>query len=457
MYRKIFLLCILLGFSFGLGVLFMQNIEHPRGELFSAISRAVHLHGDLSFDERKKAYEKIGQIGSEMCAHIFPAPIDMEDCINSLEHGIAHSFDPHSVYRNAVESNERRLNESGVLEGIGVSIHLIPETKHYAVKEILHGGVAEAYGIRSNDEFKSINNVPIKRFRNVYEVARAIRGKPGTRVTLEMKHAGDKQAFVVSVERRSIPRPQIEGVILSYSGKSYGFIRAHHFNKNFANKMNGEVSRLMHSSPQISGLIISMEGNPGGYAHEVNSSLDLFMDAESFVLERSRLGIEKAMSNPFVHTQGDITNGLPILVVVDESSASASEIFAGAMQLNGRALVYGTKTFGKGTVQDIITFSDGSEISVTIAEYLIGTIEDWIPVQCVGITPDILRAGGILEQEKRFECMSERSLASAGPMPSPPKHRPFMELHPDQYRVGLNMIDAYETFRLIEEKKKPAH
>ena len=149
----------------------------------------------------------------------------------------------------------------------------------------------------------------------------------------------------------------------------------------------------------------------------------------------------------------EIVEPIFILVVVDESSASASEVFAGAMQLNGRALVYGTKTFGKGTVQDIITFSDGSEISVTIAEYLIGTTDDWVPVQCFGITPDIFREGETIPQEKRFECMHERSLASAGPMTDPPKHLPFRELRPKQYAVGLQMINAYEWHRLIKEKK----
>lgn len=451
MYRKALLLPLMIVF-FGLGFVSEEIIEYLRVEqpfLFSGIVHS-YKHKDHSV-LREDSFVTTEVVANEICAHIYPTPASDADCLDTINHGIAHSFDPHTAYRDAIETRERQAESHGTLEGIGVTIVKSKQKNGFTILNMVPGGVAKDYGIKPGDEIMSVDNIPTVRFHNVAEVARAIRGVPGTRVVLEVRHKDSTETLRMFMVRKSIPRPQVEGSVLHSGGKDYLFIHAHHFGEDFAEELRSRVESLMHETKDPKGLIISLEDNPGGSLYEVIAALDLFMDAKSFVLERGRDGIQEVDNTVLPHVFGDITNGLPILVLVNGSSASASEIFAGAMQHFGRALVYGTKTFGKGTVQEIIALPQGEELSVTIAEYLIGTKEDWVPVQCLGITPDVVRKQRSSDKEEHFECMDDHSIASGGPMQDPPKHLAFATLHPHQYKSDLDMIRAYETSPLNKE------
>ncbi|OGZ18288.1 MAG: hypothetical protein A2494_03570 [Candidatus Lloydbacteria bacterium RIFOXYC12_FULL_46_25] len=456
MYRKVLLLTLLAVIFFTLGLSAPIIMRFPHGESLLHRAGIVHLHELSKYDHEPPggSFEKMKLVSEEICAHIYPEPTDMSECFDRLSHGIAGSFDPHTSYRNLLETQERREREKNTLEGIGVTIAKAQRRFGFMILDLVPGGVAEEHGIKPGDEILAVDDTPIDRFRDVYAVARAIRGVPGTRVTLKMKREDSAQTFTASVTRKIIPRPQIEGEILSFQGRHYGLVRTRRFNEDFSQELGRTVSKLLNSRKKPSGLIISLEGNPGGSLYEVNNALDLFMDSQSFVLKRDRSGIHNTGYGALPHIFGDITNGLPILVVVNARSASASEIFAGAMQHFGRALIYGTKTFGKGTIQQVILLPQGEELSVTIAEYLIGTTEDWVPVQCVGITPDIFRTQESSKEEEYFECMDDRSLTPSSSMPDTKKRTLFREAHPKQYVIGLEMIDAYESYRMNEEKKR---
>lgn len=456
MYRKVLLLTLLAAVFFALGLFVSVITMLPSGRSLLERAGLVHLHQLSQYDQESTdgSFEKMKLVSEEICAHIYPKPIDTSECFDRLNHGIAGSFDPHTSYRNALETKERREREKDTLEGIGVTIAKAKRKLGFMVLDLVPGGVAEEHGIKPGDEILAVDDTPINHFRDVYAVARAIRGAPGTRVTLKMKREDGTQTFVASVTRKVIPRPQVEGETLSFQGQHYGLVRTRRFNEDFSRELGRVVAKLLNSEKKLSGLIISLEDNPGGSLYEVNNALDLFMDSQSFVLKRDRSGIHNTGYGELPHIFGDITGGLPMLVVVNGRSASASEIFAGAMQHFGRALIYGTKTFGKGTIQQVLALPYGEELSVTIAEYLIGTTEDWVPVQCVGITPDILRDKELPKEEERFECMDERSLTPDSSMPDPRKREPFHVAHPKQYIAILPMIDAFESYRMDEEKKR---
>lgn len=447
MHRKLALLFLIGSALFLIGI--------ALGCFFAPIADRVLLY-QYGGDEkifRGKGSANMKIVIEQLCANIYPAPRDGDDCLNAVTHGIAGSFDPHTAYRDALETSEKKEREKGVLQGIGVTIVKKKYGRGFKILDLVPGGDAKGSGIQSDDEIVAVDNVPTDHFRNVYEVARAIRGTPGTHVALTLKRKDDTNIYTTLVQRKAIPRPEIEDAILQYSGKYYGFVHIHRFGEELALELGRSIRRLQ-ANANLSGLVVSVEGNPGGSLYEVNDALDLFMDEPSFVLERSRSGIISINTDGVTtHTLGDITNGLPMLVVVDNGSASASEIFARAMQHFGRALIYGTKTFGKGTVQRVLDLPGGSEMSVTIAEYLIGTKEDWVPVQCLGVTPDILRISDGTPKEEHFECENERSLASAGPMPHPLVHPMFAAAHPKEYKVDLRMIAAYEEYRSKEEKR----
>lgn len=449
MIRKISLLFLVALPLLGIGIILGMKLENPQGPYMRLISENVHLHQYTKrvAESSTYSYAKMNQIADEVCRHIYPAPVSIEECEGKLTHGVAKAFDPHTAYLDPSEVKERDEERSDSLEGIGVSIAKSKETIGIVVQDTLSGGVAEIYGVVAGDIILEVNGVSVSRFKNITDVAKVIRGKPGTHVVLKIKHKDIEQPVHIKLQRVRIARPQIESAILRHEGKYYGYIHAHRFESEFTKQMQDAVFPMLLSQQKLSGLIISLEGNPGGSLYEVNNALDLFMDAESFVLERNRAGIEKVIRNPFSHTHGDITDGIPMLVVVNGRSASASEIFAGAMQHNKRALIYGTKTFGKGTIQNIISLDDGSEIKVTIAEYLVGTPSDWIPIQCIGVIPDIQRKQVKVSDTLITECSLDGSITSGGPMLDPPLHIVFAESNPDHFAVGLHMIGAFEMHR----------
>ncbi|GEM_PF-7048570 len=456
MFRKMFLLLFIAVLFFAFGLTCKTVSENPRSELARLVAENVHLHQIFTHttDSAKDPFAKIYLLADELCTNIYPAPTNVTECANKLSHGLAKSFDPHTMFSDQSEAKERQDDSKDNFDGIGISITKSHNSAAIIVQDLVAGGISEKYGIIPGDTILSINNVPGSQFQNILDAARAIRGRPGTYVNLEIQHKDKEPPFRVSVMRKNIFRPQIEGSMLTYQGKNYGLIKAHRFEDGFAQEMENQVHRIMRSSHGLSGLIVSVEGNPGGSLYEVDNALDLFMDAESFVLERNRNGIEKVISNPLVHMPGDMTNGIPMLVVVNGRSASASEIFAGALQHNGRALIYGTKTYGKGTIQNIISLADGSEIRVTIAEYLIGTPRDWVPVQCIGVIPDVVRIQKNNSEKLPTECAEEGSISSGGPMSNPPPHNSFALSHPKEFVIGQHMISAFEQYKQMHKKNK---
>lgn len=386
---------------------------------------------------------KMDVIALQLCASIYPAPKNFTDCMNTIHHGVASSFDPHSAYYSIRETEESHRDLRGILHGIGISIGRSKDSGVYNVKELIPGGSAKEHGIKPKDRILEIDGTVVTLKKNIREVVNMIRGEPGTRVRLVMQREGEDKPYVAYVERRSISTPLVEGKIVESSMQRFGYIKVRAFGDRVAQLLQDEVRRLMSLRGGVAGFIIDLENNPGGSLFEVDGALDLFMDAPSFVLQRDRRGISPINRTFSMHTEGDITHGLPIVVIINEGSASASEIFAGAMQHYTRALIYGRHSFGKGTIQNVFVIPDGSEMRVTVAEYLIGNLNDWVPVQCVGVTPDIYHISKD-EGESYRECMQEKSVASLGGMEHPPEHPGFARLHPKQHAIGMRMIDIFE-------------
>ena len=413
---------------------------------------------------QKNEYGRVKSLAEEICENIYPQPPTDAECVDKINHGIASAFDPHTAYMNKDERKveDDRMNNN--LEGIGV---VLSKEKHSAplrILKIIHGGAAEHAGIEAGDVIVRVDGTLGTEFKNVYGAVKAIRGVPGTQVTLEVSRASAASHLLLTLTRQKITIPQITTKLLSYQGKTYGLILTTQFGEHFADDLKNAVSTLMASPRKLDGIITSVEDNGGGLVREVINALDLFMDEPSFVLERTREGIKPfgvatGDGDDLVHTPGDITNGLPILVVVNRGSASASEIYAAAMQHFGRALVYGTGTYQKGTIQASFPLDDTSLVKITIAEYLVGTMDDWIPVQCVGITPDVMKPVSPSDtsgDDRMTECEQSNSIPSGGPMKDPPKHVSFAESHLAQYGVDLEMIKAYTKYTKEREIKPPS-
>jgi carboxyl-terminal processing protease len=303
--------------------------------------------------------------------------------------------------------------------------------------------------------------------KDVDAAVKLLRGEPQSTVNVEVVRKGVDRPISFSIKRELITFVQVKGELIKDQEKTYALIENRRFNEGNMLAMRTKYFELLkRANGKLSGLIITLENNPGGLLNEVYNGIDLFLDAPSFVLIRNNDGIEmySPPSVALVKTPGDITKRLPILVVVNGGSASASEVFAAAMKHFGRAVIAGTsRTFGKGVVQTIhpiFKLNGNDAIKLTSAEYLIGSLTDWTPVQCIGVESDILfEYPGINNRPRPRECEYSEHVNTGGPMVNGPIHRLIKEVKPELYKAGELMLEAYKAYKLPkllaeEEKRK---
>lgn len=416
-------------------------------------------------EQYKKRAQKLLVLAEVLCRDVYPAVSD-DECYDRIYHGVVSTIDPHSAYMNQKEAEAFFARMNGELEGVGFVFYKSGRTGPIIVTSLMEGGPAHAVGIKAGDLITKINGKLATEFTNSNAVREAISGKSGTTVTLSVRRKDVSQELVFMMTRAKITVPQVKARLLSENGKTYGLIETTQFGQGFRDDMETAVRQLQKNAKgKLSGFILSVVNNGGGSLTEVVNTVDLFMDvdAPSTVLQRTRTGLTvygKGIEAAAIkHTPGDITNGIPILVVVDGYSASASEILAASLKHFGRATIAGTTgTFQKGTFQATMSFTDKSMIKLTEGEYLIGTENDWIPVQCIGVTPDIilppivaassLTAGNALpdEDDRVTECKLADSVRSGGLMKDAPKHRPISEANPKQFEVAQTMAALYQKW-----------
>jgi carboxyl-terminal processing protease len=289
-----------------------------------------------------------------------------------------------------------------------------------------------------------------------------LRGEPGTVVKVRVRRKNVPNEMNLSITREIIRIAQIEGDLITFNGTVYAYIKNKMFSQNNAQELEAKYAELSKKSGnKLSGLILSLENNPGGLLDEAWNNIRLFVETKKdIILIRSNDGISPhapALPERILHEKPkDITGGLPILVVVNGGSASASEVLSRSLQHHRRALVAGTSTtFGKGIVQTAAPGPGGSAIKYTSSEYLIGSVDDWVSVQCSGVTPDVLfEYSGVKKVESMKECELNGFVDTLGPMKNSP-HRPLLkDANPVRYQAGLQMLEAYKQYMLPKLQKQ---
>lgn len=392
---------------------------------------------------------------------------DFAACTDKALHIAVSAFDPHSAYFNAEEAKAFSESMSGSFFGIGIVFEGFMETSDpLIVAETRDGSPAQKAGVLVGDRIVAIDGNPVEKFATTNTVISALRGPRGTVVKLTIERNGKILAAPIEITRDKIEMMTVKGTLLRSAGNFYGLVSVSQFDRGVCSRIEKEYKKLdKDSGGKLKGLILSFESDPGGALDEAHCVLDLFMDAPSFVLSRDRNGIEPYA--PPVHPltrrssvpsfPGDITKGLPILVMIDGASASASEIVARGLQHAKRAVVAGTNSFTKGSVQTIIPIDDVM-IKVTVAEYLVGTMTDWVPVQCIGVTPDILFDRGFDPKDEngnpRKECGLAGSIASGGPMQNAPVRTPFTASELARANALLDVYKKHLTDSGIDEKRR---
>jgi len=308
-------------------------------------------------------------------------PIDDDRLFESAIRGMVADLDPHSQFLDAEEYQQVRVSASGRYSGVGLEVS--SEGGRVQVVTPIDGTPAYRAGIRSGDIIVAIDDYSVHQ-HGLQETIGKMRGRPGTRVSVSVLRGGDAELLVFNLRRERIRVASVRRETLE---PSLGYVRISQFSDNTAAELSTAIDEMATSyaghGDYLTGLVLDLRNNPGGILDAAVDVSDLFLTQGVIVTAAGRTAEARFTRKA---TPGDILDGLPMVVLVNGGSASASEIVAGALQDHHRALIVGTSTFGKGLVQTVMPLSGGRAIKLTTSRYFTPSGDS---IHEVGIEPDI--------------------------------------------------------------------
>ena len=310
-------------------------------------------------------------------------PLKNGDLFDASLRGLLQELDPHSAYLDKEEMRELLEFSTGTYQGIGIEVEMRKD-KSLAIVAPIDGSPAAKAGLRPGDVITAIDGKPVKG-SNANNASLGLRGKPGSSVRLNILREGETGLLEVLVMRELIKLDSIKAKLLE---PGYGYVRISTFQEDTGRRMVQEVNAMRKSQGgNLKGLVIDMRSNPGGLLESALQIADAFLESGVIVSTRGRMPDSNLILRA---SPGDILSGAPIIVLVDVGSASASEVVAGALRDQKRALLMGSRTFGKGSVQKVFPMTRGDGIKLTISRYYTPNGKS---IQANGITPDVIVSG----------------------------------------------------------------
>ena len=314
-----------------------------------------------------------------------------DEIVESAINGMLQSLDPHSLYLNQKDFKELTSDTKGEFGGLGIEVTM--EKGLVKVISPIDKTPAERAGIIEGDFITHINKDPILG-KSLSEAVSLMRGKPNTEIEITIAREGLDEGFDLKLIREVIKVP---GVLVSIKGEGndIGYVRVSSFNEKTSDELYKEIIKFeFNPNNQIKSYILDLRRNPGGLLSQAIQVTNFFLD-EGNIVSTKRPRFDKII-NEYKAKKGDLIFGKPLLVIVNGGSASASEIVAGALQDNKRAIILGTKTFGKGSVQTLFPLEKSNlfspndlygAVKLTTAEYFTPSGRS---IQARGIEPDII-------------------------------------------------------------------
>ncbi len=309
-------------------------------------------------------------------------------------HGMLSSLDPHSSYLDEDELKEMHVQTKGEFGGVGIEITL--EYSLVKVISAIDDTPAQKAGVKSGDYISKVDGKSIAG-SSIEEVVKKLRGKPGTKVAVTILRKGEKQPIEITLNRQNI---QVKAVKSSRK-KDIAYIKISSFSEQAYSGMIAEIKKLVVTigKDKIRGLVLDLRNNPGGLLDQAVKVSDVFLDKGLTIV--SIRGRNKEGTVYKDESDQNLIAGVPIVVLINEGSASASEIVAGALQDNNRAVIVGTKSFGKGSVQSVIPLENKKgALKLTTALYYTPSGKS---IQAHGIDPDIIVTEAKLELKKAID------------------------------------------------------
>lgn len=331
----------------------------------------------MSFaEERYSELQNFSRV-LNMIQQYYVEEVDTKKLIYGAIKGMLRELDPHTNFMPPEMFRDFETETSGEFGGLGIEISV--QNGVLTIISPIEDTPAWEAGIKSGDKVIAIDGKSTKGL-SLVEASQFMRGKRGTKVILKIVRDGNENPIDIGIVRGSV---KIRSVKYTDIEDGYAYVKVTSFIENTSKEMEKVLNQHIEKHKKIEGLLIDLRKNPGGLLDQAIKLSDMFLKQGTIVSTIGRNPKEKEVTT--ATRQGKFTD-FPLLVLVDEYSASASEIFAGAMQDNKRALVAGEKTFGKGSVQSVVKLGDGSGLKLTIARYY---TPSGVSIQAEGIHPDV--------------------------------------------------------------------
>ena len=350
--------------------------------LLYSVADDVKIHAQQESAETYKSLKKFGTI-FEHIRREFVEEVSDEELLNAAIHGMFTVLDPHSSYLNEKSYERLKVNTQGFFGGLGIEV--TKQDSYILIVAPFDDTPAFRAGLRAGDQIIAINGEDIAHL-SLLDAVHKMRGREGTDITLTIRrdrkpdNENEPETFTVTLTREIINIPSVRHRI---EKNDIGYIRITKFSGNTDKQLQKAIEQIK-SERKLIGVVLDLRNNPGGLLQQALLVSDMFLEQGEIVSIRSR---QEGHSRRYNATQGDVLDGLPLVVLVNKGSASASEIVTGALQDHKRALILGTKSFGKGSVQTVTPLQDSNTaIRLTTALYYTPSGRS---IQQQGVIPDI--------------------------------------------------------------------
>ena len=430
----------------------MRSKHASRWALIGIIALAIALFVPGAYRnllaDKEEAYQslKIFSDVLDIVARDYVDEVDNKKLIENAIQGMVSSLDPHSALLTPDAFKELQIGTQGEFTGIG--IHVTMRDNLVTVISPIEGTPAYRVGIRAGDRIIRVDDKPTD---NLTDAVKLMRGPKGTEVTITILREGEPKQIDFKIVRDLIPIHSVKATMIR---PGYGYVWVTHFRENTGSDLVAALDQMEKSDPPMKGLVLDLRDNPGGVLEQAIRISDLFINDGIIMTSKGRL---KRHTRVYPATKGGKARTYPMVVLINGGSASASEIVAGALQDSKRALVIGTTSFGKGSVQAIENLRDGYALKLTIARYYTPSGRS---IQAKGVEPDIIVPLQDVAEEaaEKSRLLKEKDLLNhlddgQGDKPKsdvkvpPESKQPELKELPKQVQTRLNPLDSEQLMK----------
>jgi len=425
-----YILVLFLGMFVGAAIILDMGVLAERDEPKEALA-------PLPLNELRSFTEVFSRIKSD-----YVEPVEDKKLLEDAVQGMLAGLDPHSAYLDADSFKDMRVETEGQFGGLGIEVTM--ENGFVKVVSPIEDTPAARAGVKPGDLIIRLDDKAVKGL-TLTEAVRFMRGKPGSDITLTIVREGATKPLKITLTRAVIKIQSVKSRMLE---SGFGYVRVTQFQAGTDKGLAEALKKLeTENKGTLRGMILDLRNNPGGVLNSAVGVSDAFLDKGLIVYTEGRVADSKMKLSA---TPGDLLNGAPMVVLINGGSASASEIVAGALQDHKRAVIMGTKSFGKGSVQTIIPVSNGAALKITTARYYTPSGRS---IQASGIVPDIVTEEARITKSEAADRLREADLArhlENGDEIAKPKEEPKKEDKKDDKKKDEAGKPAVEDYQLQE-------